>query len=156
MDMYKDLPRCNSRQTSGYLAMLAVRRTLMVIRDDIPERLDAVGAKDAVDGMIVRTTKMAEQLLMTYPETKQRSLWDQANYVIVKLETARDPNGSKGHTYIDTDTLGTVLEHAHESCRLCVKPERCNTCDLGKAFDKCCPEERGKRESWADIDITGD
>ena len=150
------IPRCNSFQMNRYMLTIAAHRTLEVIAEGIPERIDAVGANALMQSLIRGAGELSDLLLQTYPREKQETMARHAGKLCIKLEAAYAPLEDKGRTIIDMTTLGTILDHAHEECKLCSHPSRCKSCELGKAFDKCCPEERRKGESWADIDITGD
>lgn len=153
---FDNLPRCNSLQVNRYLLLFAIARTMQIVADGIPERIAAVNDEDLISRILVDTAKLADDLLTTYPAEKQQTMARQAGHLRIKLEATAAPIGTKGHTLIDIGVLGTLIDNAHEQCKLCAHPERCNTCRLGKTFDRCCPEERRKGESWADINVSED
>ena len=156
MQKYDDLPRCNSQQTNGFFLTLGVAKTYEYMLEEIPERLEAVDELETIVRHINEMHRVSEKLIATYPEKKQNTMLAQTHHLRVALVTFSDPNGVKGYTYINTDVLGTLLKGCHEQCLLCPHPGRCNTCEYGKAFDRCCPYDRRKGESWADINVAED
>jgi len=139
---------------SGYNFTLAILRALNFMMELIPERLAVTNTMPIILQMTKDILNVSDQLLTTYPPTKQKAIMHHARCQRLKLVGVNAPTGSKEYTSIDTKTLEVLVNKAHDTCLLCSTPERCKSCELGRAFDACCAWERLKGESWADIDVS--
>lgn len=147
------LPRCSQDQTRGFFLVNATVKSQEYIMKYIPERLEAVDGLETIVNNINGLNELAEKLIFTYPEKKRRAMLNQMGHMYIALQTYGDPCAVKGATYIECDVLDTLINGCHNECLMCAHPERCNTCKIGKAFDRCCPNDRKKGESWADINL---
>lgn len=144
------VPRCNSRQMNRGLLLLSCRNSILSCMEEIPERIDAAGIREQLENISVALDACSDRLIATYPDDKQDAMQHLKAKLCIEL-TSKYTTVGKGYTSCRTDVFDTLVKQAHENCKLCVYPHKCNSCDLGKALDRCTPEERKKGESWADI-----
>ena len=144
------IPRCNAHQMNRGLLLLSCKNSIMYCLAEIPERIDAAGIRAELEVIAAELDACSDKLIETFPEDKQEAIQHLRGKLCIEL-TSKYTAVGKGYTSCRTDVFDTLVKQAHENCKICVYPHKCNTCDLGKALDKCTPEERKKGESWADI-----
>ena len=144
------VPRCNAQQMNMGLLLLACRNSAMMVLNELPERVDAAGIREMLETICIQLDHCSEKMIETYPAEKQPTMQNLRESLCIEL-TAKYKAVGVGYTSCRTDTFDTLVKEAHENCKICIKPDKCNKCDLGKALDRCTPEERNKGESWADI-----
>ena len=150
MNDVKVLPRCNAHQMNRGLLLLSCRNAVQYCIDEIPERVDAAGIRQQLEMVCGILEGCSDRIIATFPEEKQDAMQHLREKLCIEL-TSKYTTPGVGFTQCRTDIFDTLVQYAHENCKLCVNTHKCNTCKLGKALDKCTPEERGKGESWADI-----
>ncbi len=98
-------------------------------------------------------SKLLVDLLGTYPPEKRdtiRRMIPKMHYrVMMGKMASKDPK----MTYIRTDDVDTLCGLAHETCRICLNPEACDRCALGKLFDRLLTVDR-MGGSWLDYDLS--
>lgn len=143
--------RCRAHDTQWLFAFDAAVRTLDCVVEELPDRIKEIDAAFELDEARILARRVCTALVETYPEEKRAAIERQLPYLYFRIDVGR-PLDKKSNTIIDVDDLGTLINHAHDMhCKLCDHPNRCNTCKLGRVFDRCLPETRGKHESWAEI-----
>ena len=149
------VPRCNSRQMNRALLFYAVVGSLELIMDDIPERLQAAGIAEELRAYTDQLVNMANRLTDTYPPEEVEAMRKQQKRLYIELETHNVMGGYEGHTWMKVRTLDAIIKAAYscDGCMLCLKPDKCSTCSLGKAFDSCLPDHRMPGESWQNINV---
>lgn len=146
--------RAQSQETNWLFALMASVRTMEMVDQELGKRLEAVCGREEMKELAKAASRLVNDLVMTWPVEKRQTLRKPAKYLYYQINVGIPAGQDKTCTAVNVHTLGTVLNYAHEQCKLCVKPERCNQCDLGKALDRCVPECREKKCSWAEIDIS--
>lgn len=146
--------RARSGETNWLFALMASVKTMEQVDESLGPRLDAIAGRQELREIAKDATRLTNDLVMTWPQEKRKTLRNQARYLYYQINVGIPAGQDKTCTAIDVHQLGVILKYAHDTCKLCVNPERCNRCELGKAFDRCVPECRGKKDSWADIDIS--
>ena len=148
--------RSNSHDTKWFFALCAAVRTLELIGDQLASRVDILGERNALSEVHGEVLRITNAILDTFPHEKHPAMERQMQSIYYRIDVSRPVNGSKANTLMDVDDLGTLMKYAHKmNCQICSHPSWCGSrCDLGKVFDRCCPESRGKKESWAFIDIS--
>ena len=151
----KPIIRSNAHDIQWYLAYLASVNTLANVVEELEKRLDVLGQKEEFTNAVIELNRIGNEMIETFPVEKRRTLNNQAAAMEFQITVGPSVVRSPTFTRIDVDVMGTLIDYAHEmNCQLCDHPRSCNQCDLGKAFDKCLPEDRGRNESWAEIDVT--
>lgn len=147
--------RSNSHDTKWFFALCASVRTLELIGEKLSSRVDITGEREAISSVHDEALRITEKLLNTFPPEKHPAIERQMESIYYRIDVARPVNANKANTLMDVDDLGVLIKYAHKmNCQICSHPTWCgNRCDLGKVFDRCCPESRGYKESWAFIDI---
>ena len=150
--------RSNSHDINWLFALGAAVRTLDKAREELGDRIDVSGQRETAERLYTEIDDMFHSLLLTYPPEKYPSILRQMQSIFYRIDTVRPVNADKAHTLMDVDDLSVLIKFAHRmNCQICSHPTWCGSrCDLGKTFDRCCPEHRGKKESWSEIDVTRD
>lgn len=143
------IPRCNADQMNAALLLFSCKNGIAQVMKDIPQRVDAAGIREDLEQVGTILTKAMNALVDTYPEEKREAMERLKQSLLLMMTTSRSK--APGYTELRADVLDTLVTSAHENCKLCTHPHKCNTCKLGKALDKSTPEERGPGGSWADI-----
>lgn len=146
--------RSCSHDTQWLFGFDAAVRTLQCYQNEGANRLEAIDAVDELKDIREKLQTMCENLTLTFPPEKLPAIVRQLPYLYYRIDVAR-PVNAKTHTILDVDELGTLIKYAHEmNCKICAHPSYCGSrCALAKVFDHICPETRGPKESWADIDV---
>lgn len=146
--------RSNAKDVSWVLGFICAAKVLADSITNMADRYEAICAKDEIEDIRREVHQIANDLILTFPQEKRKTIRNQMNSLYFHMDVAPIVSGKDGtKTVVEVDVLGTIMESAHDQCVLCPTPERCRTCALGRAFDRCAPQTRGKKESWADIDI---
>ena len=146
--------RSNAHDTQWLFGFDASVRTLDCYQEEGKNRLEAIGAAEELASIRQRLRIICERLSLTFPQEKLAAIQRQLPYLYYRIDVGR-PMDSKTNTIMDVDELGTIIEYAHKmNCQICPHPSYCGSrCQLGKVFDHILPEQRDRKESWADIDI---
>ena len=145
--------RCRAHDICWLLGFIAGQNTYENMQRELPERLQAVDGMELLSEIIRLSQELYNRLICTYPESKQQSIENQRERLYYHIDVGRSPLPDKTRTIVDVDVLNVIVQHAHECCILCDHPQRCNSCDLGKALDRCVPDDRARGQSWATIDV---
>lgn len=86
----------------------------------------------------------------TIPDERMATLLRQRPYMRFGVRFGQEVARQKEMTLLPADLLYPVMIAAHEMCKLCPDPDRCKSCDLGKAFDAALDIDRMGR-SWLTV-----
>ena len=150
------IPVLRARQydmTSLY-SYICAAETLEKSRVDLQQRLAVVPmGRERMETIASAASKLLVDLLGTYPPEKRdtiRRMIPKMHYrVMMGKMASKDPE----MTYIRTDDVDTLCGLAHETCKICLHPEACDRCALGKLFDHLLTVDR-MGGSWLDYDLT--
>ena len=146
--------RLTVEETSYILGLFASRNMLMRIAGTqrMETRLKMIpnGWRD-LKMMFQRIDWLCVKLMETIPEEKRETLAVQMQGIHYKIYTHMDAAPPKDYALVNTSQYDTVCIAAHEQCMLCGHPERCKSCQLGKALDAHLPFSRTKSYAYIDL-----
>lgn len=157
----KDNPniiRSSADDVRWLFSLFATVRTTQIANDTLGNRLDIIGKRERLREIHDELLKIVQDVFQTFPPEKHATINRQLDTIHYKLEIGRTPYNDDGYVYTKMDDLDVLIKFAHKmNCQICSHPSWCNSrCKLGKALDRCCPESRGRKESWSNIDVTAD
>lgn len=86
--------------------------------------------------------RLCFELLDTFPLEKRPLLTRQINDVRYVVTMGLSAHRDDCSVLLREDDLAGLAKAAHEQCKLCLTPDRCRRCDLGKTFDAVLKTDR--------------
>ena len=151
-DKVRDL-KVRKADLESFYELLASRSGLIDAVKAMEDRIKAVpnGFRD-IKCAIKMLEKLIDALLETFPAEKRITLLKNMRSIRYKIYCGPMATKDPDMAYIQVDDLDELCDRAHECCKLCLHANRCNTCALGKAFDRSLLYER-RGGSWQDVDV---
>lgn len=143
--------RMSSDGTKALWELYAAYTVLYEAYDNKELRVDQVpnGRRD-IRMIAKRLDSIIAGIERTIPDERMATLLKQRPYMRFGVRFGQEVSRQKDMTLIPSDLLYAVLIAAHEMCKLCTDPDRCKSCDLGKAFDSALDVDRMGR-SWLTV-----
>lgn len=120
--------------------------------DYMANRLEATGHLEDVKRIAAETKNILLDISKTFYPEKREVLAKLSKSAQTRIVFRKSVTPEPDAVWIFSKELQTLISKAHEECKLCMHPERCKSCDLGKAFDRCISIDREKT-SWQNIDV---
>lgn len=147
--------RSCAHDTQWLFALDAAVRTLDCYSSECRNRIEAISEAEAFDRARADLRRITENVTYTFPQEKWGAIERQLGNLFYRIDTGK-PLNPRTNTLVDVDELDTLIRYAHDfNCKTCSHPSYCGSrCELGKVLDHMLPQQRNKKESWADIDVT--
>lgn len=142
--------RASSMDIDALYGLSAAVTEMENLCERVPRRIEAINGWKKVNTIRTLLIQLVEDMAMTYPKEKlvmiHRALPNMAFRII------RGPQASlrKDEVMMEVGNLSTIIMHAHEQCKLCLDPDGCRRCDLGRALDQSLGYDRDGT-SWQDV-----
>ena len=144
--------KCDSGDIDYILKLCAATTVLdQVLTDpDFKRRLDAIPhASTGVKMMYGRMFQLVMDLVGTIPEPKRDTVIRLGNNMKFRVYHGRPASvDPKRETLLLTDDLNCLCNYAKMNCDMCFDGN-CNSCKLGKTFDRVMPYSRDRHERWS-------
>ena len=116
---------------------------------DMRKRLELIPhALSGVRMMEGRLEQLLYDLCATLPESKRNKVFSMGDYVqykpVYNIRAAKDDN----EIIMTAEDADILNKYASEWCKMCIDGN-CNTCELGKVFDRTLTYNRKRDESWS-------
>lgn len=144
--------KCYPEEIDLILKVFAMSDTCeeMLATPSFKRRLDAIPhAATGVKQVNGRMLQLAFDLVATLNDSKKRSIARMAPHMKFKVYHGA-PASALGddECIVGYDDLHLLCKYASRNCDICFDGN-CNSCELGKTFDRVMTHEREWNESWA-------
>lgn len=147
--------RSNASDVSWMFGLAAALATYRSAEKPLGHRIKVVNGGETVRTIIKLMECIMDQLMLTFPREKRAAMARQAQHLYFHIDVCKPViDENNGHYYLAARDVDTLIDAAHEQCKLCSHPAGCSRCQLGKTLDAVVPQSRGAKESWATIDVS--
>lgn len=158
----KEIPRIRARadEVESIFSLFAIQQELKDAEKRLSKRIDLIpNAKRDIRMLRAVSDKLTVSLLRTIPEEKLVNLQMNLPYMTYAVYFNRfqgSAGSSKdGWVCVQVKDFDLLSRKVHEYyCWGCDK--KCDSCDIGKLFDRVFIQSRRKGESWGDIKLDED
>lgn len=144
--------KCYPEEVDLILKVFAMSDTIdeMLVTPSFKKRLDAIPhATTGMKMMNGRMLQLAYDLVATLRDSKKASILRMSPYMKFKVYHAAPASAlGENECIVGYDDLNLLCKYASRNCDICFDGN-CNSCELGKLFDRVMIYDRERDESWS-------